>query len=389
MTPGFGARRGAEEFSSLVEGTSTQERGSSRYGDLLEIVTSLRETAPVEPRAEFTAALRRDLMAEAGTVLTPAAARLTVTPRRNPRERRVAVAIGAFAVVSATTSMAMAAQTALPGETLYPLKRALENASTTIQIDEDAKGASMLEHASGRLDEVDELTRQSDEPNSEAVADTLHAFTDQASSASDLLIASYTDQGDRDDIEELRTFTAQSMAVLNELETVVPDTARAALIEAAQVVNLIDTAAIRLCPTCGDGTAQTPEFEAAASVDEILGDLGSALVAPLTGSEPDKSPGKGDGGRSPAAGDDGSEARGDGGKDDELIDLPSPIPDEIIADGEPGNGDDVPEADVESDVIDNLADKLSGRDKGPKSNQGTIGDLLDQALDNLVTGLLR
>ena len=236
----------------------------------------------MEPRRDFVADLRSQLMTEAAIVLTPTTARLTVTPRRSPRERRIAIAIGGFAVVSATTSMAMAAQTALPGDTLYPLKRALENASTTIQIDEDDKGSSLLDHATGRLDEVNELTRQSDEPNAEAVADTLRAFADQASSASDLLFAAYAESGQESDIEELRVFTAQSMAALNELETVVPDPARAALIEAAQVVNLIDTAAFQICPSCGEGAAEMPEFEAAAVGAGPARRPRQALEAPLT-----------------------------------------------------------------------------------------------------------
>ena len=256
-------------------------------------------------------------------------------------------------MVSATTSMAMAAQTALPGDTLYPLKRALENASTTIQIDEDAKGSSLLDHATGRLDEVDEPTRQGDEPNADVVADTLRAFAEQASSASDLLFEAYAESGQESDIEELRAFTAQSMAALNELETVVPDTARAALIEAAQVVNLIDTAAFQVCPSCGDGAAQMPEFEAAASVPELLNNLGSALEAPLTGAQPTKSPDKGDGDKS------GDKSKGPhkGGQPDQPVDLPdSPV---VTTNGgvDPGGN---PGGSSESNVIEDLTDRLTG-----------------------------
>ena len=383
MTPGFAARRSAEEFNSLVENTSTEELLSARYADSLELIGALRATAPVEPRAEFVADLRRQLMVEAATVLTPTAARLTVTPRRNPRERRIALAIGGFAVVSATTSMAMAAQTALPGDTLYPLKRALENASTTIKIDEDAKGASLLDHASGRLDEVNELTSQRDDANPQVVADTLHAFADQATSASDLMIAAYADNGQQSDIERLRVFTAQSMAVLNTLETVVPDTARAALIEAAQVITQIDTEAIRLCPSCGGGVTEVPEFAATSAVQDILADLGSALAAPPTVPDVGASnigglPGVGGvhEGKGP------KHVQNSGTPDEPVIDLPE----------EPGDGGsdgvgDGPDG-KDSGVIRDITDQLTDGGTSPDQDQNSVADLFGTAVNNLTGGLL-
>ncbi len=385
MITGFAARRRAEEFNSLVENSSRDELLAAQYADSLELIGALRSTTPAAPRPEFVSDLRRQLMVEAATLLTPTAARLTITPRRNPRERRIAIAIGGFAVVSATTSMAMAAQTALPGDTLYPLKRALENASTTIQIDEDDKGASLLDHAAGRLDEVNELTRQSDDANPQVVADTLHAFADQASSASDLMIAAYTDSGQQSDIEELRTFTAQSMEVLNNLETLVPDTARAALIEAAQVITQIDTVAIRLCPSCGSGVAEVPEFAATSAVEDVLADLGSALAA--SAAVPDV-------GFSIIAGVPGvagvPEGKGPrhiqnaGGPDDPAIELPDPGTDGNDGGGNGGNG-----PDGRGDgVIRQITDQLTGGGSAPDQDQSGVADLLGNPVDNLTGGLL-
>ncbi|MDQ4053004.1 MAG: DUF5667 domain-containing protein [Actinomycetota bacterium] len=381
MTPGFAARRRAEEFNSLVESPSAEGSAPTRHADLLELVETLREAPQVEPRAEFVADLRRQLMTEAASVLTPTAARLSVVPRRNPRERRIAIAVGAFAVVSATTSMAMAAQTALPGETLYPLKRALEDASTTIKVDEDAKGASLLAHAAGRLDEVNELTRQGEDSNDQAVTDTLHAFTDQASSASDLMIAAYADKGQKSDIEELRTFAAQSIESLDELEAVVPDASRAALIEAAQVINQIDSTAIRLCPSCGEGgVAEVPAL-APASVDDLLADLGSALAGPAS-----TDPGKTRGDAAPAGGSTrgNGKTRGQGDADpDAPIEFPEPVTDEPAGDGDNG-GDTV--SGGNGNVIDALTDKLTGGDnEGPRPTQG---NLADETVDGLLGGLL-
>ncbi len=386
MKPGFAARRGAEEFNSLVEGTSVPDPGSARYADFLELVTSLRTTTPVQPRSEFVADLRGQLLTEAATVLTPATARLTVAPRRGPRERRIAIAIGGFAVIGATTSMAMAAQTALPGDTLYPLKRALENANTTIQIDEDAKGASLLDHASGRLDEVGELTRQGDESNAEAVADTLHAFADQATSASELLIAAYTSKGQESDIEELRAFAAQSMAALNDLEAMVPASARAALIEAAQVISMIDTAAIRLCPSCGDGAAQTAEFDAAASVEDALGSLGSALASPLTTLADQHPAGRQPAEDSPQASSEDAPQPPRRGPQGEPIAVPDG-PGEVTNSGEIEGGAGA-EGREDRSAIKDLTDRLTGRgERTPRNNTATLGDVISEALEHVGDGL--
>ncbi|MCW2766840.1 MAG: hypothetical protein JWO11_2799 [Nocardioides sp.] len=258
MTPVFAARRRAEEFNLLVEDPSTGGLRDARHVEFLELVGALRETPRVEARPEFVAGLRERLMAEADVALakvptTTVNDRLTVAPRRTARERRFAVAVGGFAIVSATTTMAVAAQSALPGDVLYPLKRAIENAHTGFSVDDSSKGSTLLANASGRLDEVDALTRQggADHGDATAIADTLGSFSAQASEASDLLIADYQNTGHTGSISRLRDFTSSAMVSLSGLESVVPDAARGALITAAQILVQIDTSAQSLCPDCG------------------------------------------------------------------------------------------------------------------------------------------
>ena len=50
------------------------------------------------------------------------------------------VALGAFAIIGATTSMAVASQSAIPGDALYPVKRAIENTQAGFSVGDDAKG---------------------------------------------------------------------------------------------------------------------------------------------------------------------------------------------------------------------------------------------------------
>jgi Domain of unknown function (DUF5667) len=265
MTPVFGAQRRAEEFHSLVEDTSTGGLHDARYADFLEIVASLRDTPAAQPRPEFVSGLRERLMIEAETVLVVSdeEARLTLPSRqksrRPARERRIAAAAVGVAMVGATTSMAMAAQSALPGDTLYPLKQLLEGAQTGLAVNEGDKGATLLENASGRLAEITALSRDGRLEDGDAIADTLNAFTRQSIEASDLLLTDYATTGNTSSIAELRDFTGQSMQTLTDLEAVVPDQARDELLRAARILTQIDAQAQQACPSCGgDGIGEIP-----------------------------------------------------------------------------------------------------------------------------------
>ena len=247
------ARRSAERFDSLLQGERSVV--DARDTELLELVSALQTLPRAEARPEFVASLRERLMVAAETELvapdSPAAlnARLTVRTQKTPRERRMAVALGGFAIVGATTSMAVAAQSALPGDVLYPVKRAMENAEAGFNVSDEAKGSTILENASGRLDEVDQLTRDGDADAAD-VAETLGAFADQATEASELLIADYEATGSEQSINQLRDFAATSINQLAALEEVIPAAAEQALTDAAYVLFQIDATAANLCPLC-------------------------------------------------------------------------------------------------------------------------------------------
>lgn len=265
MTPVFGARQRAEEFHALVEDPSAGGLHDARYADFLDIVASLRDAPAAQPRPEFVTDLRERLMTAAETVLVADAdeARLrlpTRRPVRQPlRQRRIAAAAAGFAIVGATTSMAMAAQSALPGDALYPLKRLIEGAETGIAVDEADKGATLLANAAGRLDEITALSRDGRAEDGAAIADTLNTFSRQSIEASDLLLADYAATGDESSIAELRDFTGKSMKTLTALESVVPDQARDELLRAARILTQIDAQAQRACPGCGgDGIDEIP-----------------------------------------------------------------------------------------------------------------------------------
>ena len=353
MSPVFATRRRAEEFNSLVE--SSTEALDPRYADVLSLVEQFRALEPPAPRPDFTLALREQLMAEADTVLLPAptadAERLTL-PRRTARDRRIAAAVGAVAIIGASTSIAVAAQSALPGEMLYPIKRLLESAETGAQLSDSGKGSSLLDNAADRLAEVTALSRTSDLDEADTIAATLTTFSEQSLEASDFLLDDYAAGGDRSSVEALNQFTVSSMATLAQLEAVLPPGARDELQEAAQVLVEIDSAAAAACPVCRGGLAQIPAALLAAG----------QLTEPTVSVPPlEEEPPSTQGARQPRQGDRNVDdtPRGDGGGNG-----PLEIPD-LPASGGTDTGDDP------TGPLDDLLDGVTG--PGENTSNGGSG----------------
>jgi hypothetical protein len=270
MTWGFTAQRRADQFDALVEGISTGDPHDVRDADLLELVGAMRGVPAVTARPEFVVSLRERLMAEADTALVPAdISRLTLPARRTGRERRLAALVGGIAIVGATTSIAVASQSALPGDSLYPVKRAIERAHTGLSVGEGNKGSTMLASATDRLDEANALARQDGLGDDLRIADTLNTFTDQATAASDLLIDDYNHTGNESSIASLRDFASSSLNQLASLEPLVPADARDELIRAAGVLGTIDAEAAQRCPTCGGTPIESIPPVLAAATDPI------------------------------------------------------------------------------------------------------------------------
>ena len=248
----------ADEFAALVEGTSTS--GQDRHARLVEIVGQLQTMPAPAPRPEFVADLRERLLAEAETVLVPLAARqsaeteqrltLPGTRRRTSRDRRVALGVGSLALLTSAATVAIGSQVALPGDTLYPVKRALEDVSTSLASGDGETGERMLAHATERLEETELLTRRA-QVNPEATETGLRDFTIQARDGALLMTDAYADTRDESRIVELRDFTGDSMERLVALEPRLPAEARDELVAAAAAVVTIDDDARNACPSCG------------------------------------------------------------------------------------------------------------------------------------------
>lgn len=244
------ARRRAEEFAAVVDGRPGAQ--DSRFSDLLELVGELREIPAATPRSTYVSDLRSQLMAAADEVLVSVDGRLTLkAPTHSRSRRRIAFAAGTLALVGATSSVAMAAQTALPGDALYPIKRVLESAETSLQADDTARAETILDNASGRLEEAQALALRDSAEAQAAMPDTLDDFTTQANQAADLLLDEYAETGDRDNITELRSFTGDSLDLLATLESIIPADLLDHLTAAVDALLAIDARALDACPECG------------------------------------------------------------------------------------------------------------------------------------------
>src|SRR4051794_4447781 len=123
MSP-YATRRRAEQFAAVADGQSPGGAYDGRYDDLLQLIGVLRAVPQPVARPGFVAAPRSRVVAEAAVTPVVAAAeadRLRLRPAdpgrvRNPRERRLAIALGGFALVGATATMSVVAQSALPGD---------------------------------------------------------------------------------------------------------------------------------------------------------------------------------------------------------------------------------------------------------------------------------
>lgn len=252
MTSLFTARRRAEEFAAAVEGDPARRRDHhAGSADLLDLVEALRAQPEVAPRADFSRELRARLMAQAATVLTPENASLHLPARpRGTRERRLVAAATAAVLLGGTATMATAAQSALPGEVLYPVKRGLERVDAGLSASPSGRGKDLLDQANARLTEVERLLSSDAAQSAPRVPETLESFTLQATEGADLMFESYQESRDPRTIEAVRVFAADAIASLEEMAGSVPDDAQDELADAAVALRDIDDQATALCGTC-------------------------------------------------------------------------------------------------------------------------------------------
>ena len=248
MTSLLSAKKRAEEFAAAVEGGADRSALRPEMAELVAVAATLQREAPPVPRAEFTAALRERLMTEAAASFAEDKV-LALPPRRKgSRERRIALVASSLVLVGGTAGMAAAAQNALPGEALYPIKRGLEKAQTGLSTNDADRGQDLLAQADSRLVEVQGLFDRS--AGLSQVPGTIDDFTTQAIEASDVLLDEYEKSGDASLIEELSAFAADNLDELQRLAKTAPPEAQDELAIAADALMQIAARAEAVCPDC-------------------------------------------------------------------------------------------------------------------------------------------
>ena len=294
MTSAFSARRRADDFEALLTrgpGTPLSEREAARFAELVGLVSDLRALPDVAPRAEFVSSLRESLMAEADTALVrqpPAPQRLAMPATTRPRDRRLATLLGGAALVGATATMAVAAQTSLPGESLYGVKRGIESAQVRLAGDDSARGRALLAQAGTRLTELEEMAA-GDGGAEQLIPDTLDIFTEQSGDGVRSLLTAYGSGGSDEDVRIARAFTSTSMERLDALQRDLPESAGDELLTAGRTLTDLDIEISTACGLCAGSLTRTPDFLlSSAPLDLVQGldiDEVTLEAAPLSGQD--------------------------------------------------------------------------------------------------------
>lgn len=293
MTSLISARRAAEDFARVVDGT--QQDVADRYADLTATVDLLRRHESPAARPEFVSDLRSQLMAAADTLLVPVDDQETgretgtVVPLRPGRHpRRLAVAAAAFVVVGGTAGVAAAAEHSLPGDPLYPIKRGIESAQVSMNSSDSARGQDLVSQAGTRLDEIAGLVGQGD---ASRISQTLAAFQRSVGDGSDLLFVAYQRDPGSVDLSTLRDKIDAQSVRLHELSGRAPASTQPDFRSASAMLADIDQQARVLCSNCGSGgftTLSGPALEnllnepADAAASQQQQDLAKALAEKAT-----------------------------------------------------------------------------------------------------------
>jgi hypothetical protein len=230
-------RRAADDLQTMLDGGRPRSpRAADELGPLVTLASALRPM-PQQPRPEFRAALREQLLAEATRPApTP------VSPPAAPRQRRSAswrlrqvTATIAVAAVVAGAGAAAASTRALPGDSLYGLKRQIEQVQLSLARGDMARGTELLDQADARLSEAEALAAAQRGPDTDKLVGRALTDLDVAfSRATDELTAAYRDSGDDEPLVELDRFVAEHQERLNDLMQLLDPSLRAQVRDLAQ-----------------------------------------------------------------------------------------------------------------------------------------------------------
>ncbi len=244
----------AERVEALLCGARQPATGQDKL--VLDTVATLHAWPPPTMHPDFRAALRTRLLAESFDAVSPGAAGETVTapsaPGRATRPRHASgraaakraraggggaagqpprhwvgrlarpALVGALASSVAAAGVTLGARDAMPGDTLYGIKRHVEQMQVTLAGGEEAQAEARLGLARARMDEVQALVGDHSAPVDEGqLTRLLEAWLTEVHRSSDVLLE-MARGGDADVLSKLEEFTTEQSAKLTGVLNALP-----------------------------------------------------------------------------------------------------------------------------------------------------------------------
>ena len=213
-------RRQADDLQALLDGgRASSPAAAAGLADLVSLAWAL---SPVEhaPDDAFRAALRDRLITEAAARVTPPVVPAARARPSAPSRLRQLVATVAVASVVAGVGAAAASTRALPGDTLYGLKRQIEAGQLALARGDLGHGRELLEQADARLTEAERLTAGEDgsDPATRAlVGQALREMAADVTAGAADLTEAYRETGDEQAMILLDRFVLDQRERLQDL----------------------------------------------------------------------------------------------------------------------------------------------------------------------------
>lgn len=253
--------RSADRFQRALEGERSDD---PRVRALLGTSRQLLSVAAVAPGpdAEFVAALRERLMVEARSLPapTPAAARAATARRAAARTAPVVVVVGRGlprALVGAAASallvggiVGVASRSAVPGDSLYPVKGWLDGVAVRLATSDFQRGTTYLGQAQEHISDSRDLAARTD-PDVGDINSALTAAAESVQSGQRALDRDYATTGNPQALLAQRDFTDRALPQVDALRDEVPLGSRGALDRLEALLRDSQVATTRRIAACG------------------------------------------------------------------------------------------------------------------------------------------
>lgn len=264
-------RQRVRRFAAAVDGGQVHDRSVS---ELFALATAMGIAGDASPRPAdtFKVSLRQRLLAVAAVNAVSGTSGGAAAPVPTSWRRRMAAAGTAIAIATGgVAGTAMASAGALPGDTLYDVKRIVESLQIALSLDDAAKGKQYLEIAGIRLSEVAGLLEESGpRPTSPVLVEQLSTTLGDMGTALQLgrehLLAAYEATGDPSVLAKYSSSLRALADLLASLTPMLPEEVieqQAEMLTAfREVAQLVASVSILPAPT-GEPGAATPGAEGA------------------------------------------------------------------------------------------------------------------------------